>query len=463
MRRQALRRLAVFAGLMLLPACGTINGYFNGIYNARAAARAGDRLLERGRDAEAVQPFASSAAKAETVLARYPRSRWASEATFLAGRGAAFAEQCPLGIRRLQDYLATSAARGTRREQAMVALGRCYVREHRPADALRLLEPLRASRDRGVANGASLWSARAAIALGRMDDALTYLGTNSAVLQWELVTASLAARQYARAESLLVLRAESGDYRAELLSSLQELWREGRSAGAERIVTRFDAARASADQKARVHIAYADLLTAAGRDEPARTHLVRAQRLTTDTVLDREAGVRLTQLAVSALETTVDVENLLVRSARRWGAAPLQRRLEDNLLFVKMLEATPDYTGASLFLASEVARDSLRAPLLARSLLRRAITVAPQSALAPKILLAAAALDPDSADVYRQRVATTYGESPFARVARGEVLPNDAFRQTDAMLRPMWLTLSARLADSLQKLRPSVQQAAATP
>lgn len=463
MRRRALRRLAAFAGLLLLAACGTINGYFNGIYNARAAARAGDRMLARGRDAEAAQPFAASAAKAETVLARYPRSRWAREAMYLAGRGAAFADQCALGIRRLQEYLATSAARGTRRELAMVALGRCYVREHRPADALRLLEPLRASRDRGVATGASLWSARAAIALGRTDDALTYLGTNSAVLQWELVIASLAARQYARAESLLVLRAESGDFRAELLSSLQELWREGHTAAAERVVARFDAARASADQKARVHITYADLLTTAGRDEPAHNHLVRAQRLTTDTLLDREAGVRLTQLALSDLETTVDIENVLLRSARRWGAAPAQKRLEDNLLFVKLLETTPDYTGASLFLASEVARDSLRAPLLARSLLRRAIAVAPQSPLAPKILLAAASLDPDSAVAYRERVATAYAQSPFARVARGEVLPNDAFRQTDAMLRPMWTLLSARLADSLRKLRPSAQQAAATP
>lgn len=462
MRRQALRRLAALAAVLSLPACSTINGYFNGIYNARAAARAGDRLLERGRDAEAVSSFAASAAKAETVLARYPRSRWAAEATFLAGRGAAFADQCALGIRRLQDYLATSAARGTRREIATVALARCYVRERRYGEALRLLEPLRASRDRSVARGASLWSARAAIALGRTEDALAYLGTSSGALQWELVAASLAAREYQRAESLLVLRAESGDYRDELVTSMQWLWREGRFAGPEQIVARFAGARAPADQKARVHIVYADLLMHAGRDDSARTHLVRAQRLTTDTLLDREAGVRLTQLDISALETTVDIENTL-RSGRRRGASLALRRLEDNLLFVKLLEETPDYTGASLFLASEVARDSLRAPKLARALLRRAIAVAPQSALAPKILLAAAALDPDSADVYRERVATDYAQSPFARVARGEVLPGDAFRQTDAMLRPMWTSLAARLADSLQRLRPTTQQAGATP
>ena len=54
--------------------------YFNGVYNAREAERAANRLLRAGREGEASGSFATAAAKAETVLARHPKSRWRDDA-----------------------------------------------------------------------------------------------------------------------------------------------------------------------------------------------------------------------------------------------------------------------------------------------------------------------------------------------------------------------------------------------
>jgi len=53
---------------MLLASCA----YFNGIYNAKEAARRAEKQLRAGKDGEAAASFASAAIKAETVLARYP-------------------------------------------------------------------------------------------------------------------------------------------------------------------------------------------------------------------------------------------------------------------------------------------------------------------------------------------------------------------------------------------------------
>ena len=52
--------------------------YYNGVYNARRADRAAERAMLAGDDSAATRNFALAAAAAETVLARYPRSRYAT-------------------------------------------------------------------------------------------------------------------------------------------------------------------------------------------------------------------------------------------------------------------------------------------------------------------------------------------------------------------------------------------------
>jgi hypothetical protein len=449
-------RIAARALATLLVSGATGCAYFNGVYNAKDAAGDADKLARAGQDAQAAGSYALAAAKAETVLVRYPRSRWRPDALYLAGRGAAFAGDCERGESRLTEYLALPGRPPADRDQATVALASCLVRTSRYAAARALLEPIRRSTQRETARQASLWAARAAVGMGDMDVALAFLGPlELGSVQWELAGASMAARQYARAESLLVLRAARGDYREEVLASLRELWSAGERARVETIVARYSDARTPPSGRISLHLTLADLQMAAGSDSLARAHLLQVSRLATDPAIDREASARLGLLLLGRLASLGDVAAAVRRTASAAAGSTTLRRMEDNLLLVQMLDVAADATGASLFLAAEVARDSLRAPLLAHALFRKLERTQPSAHLAPKALLAAAALVPDSAAAYRARILSDHSRSPFALLLSG-VDPGEAavYRQTDELLRLAWRTAVAQFTDSLRKLRP---------
>jgi hypothetical protein len=213
--------------------------------------------------------------------------------------------------------------------------------------------------------------------------------------------------------------------------------------------------------KAALHMLVADLQMGARRDAAAQAHLLAAQRISADTLVDKEAAARLTLLRLGRLATLVDVENAIAAARARTAGTAIQQRLEDNLMLVKMLERQPDATGASLFLAAEVARDSLRAPGLAHTFFRRVVSGEVDSPLAPKALLAAASVAPDSAAAYRARLRTEFDGSAFAALVDG-ALSSDSpeYRAADALLRRAWTAGVTAYADSLVKLR---KKSAGTP
>lgn len=442
----------LLASLPLLGACA----YFNGIYNAKESAGAADKLARRGRTDQAAGAYAVAAEKAETVLARYPRSRWRPDALYLAGRSEALSGRCAPAEARLAEFLALPKQAAARRDRATLALGGCYVQGERTTEARRLLQPLLRSRDREVANGAALWLARAAIALGETDSAERYLaGLPAGAAQWELADASLDRGQYPRAESLLVARARAGDYRESVAAALRTLWSAHRSDGVERIVAAYSAARTPASAKIALHLLDADLRADEPADSTARAHLMRAQSMAVDTVSTREIAARLCRLEVAGAPSTADANAALARYARMAGGSPIYRRLQDNLLLVALLERQTDFTGGALFLAGEVARDSLRAERLAKTLFVRLAETYMNAQLSPKALLAAAALVPDSADQYRERVRATYPNSPYTMLMTGgDPSDNPSYRIAEDNLRKRWTDGIALLADTLSKLRP---------
>jgi len=455
------RPVAALALGALLGGCA----YFNGVYNAREAERAANRLLRAGREGEASGSFATAAAKAETVLARHPKSRWRDDALYLAGRGHAYSGRCEQAQPRLEEYLSLTAIARSRRDRATLALAYCSYQRGRFGEAIALADPLTTRQgDRELREQASLAAARAAIRLGRTNDAQRYLGAvDAASAQWELATASVAAAEYARAESLLVLRAAQGDYRDELHPALRALWEGGRRDGVERIVARYQRAGGAAHDKAALYLLAADLYMAAGHDSAARAHLVAVPRVSTDTLLRKRAAARITVLNVAELGALPLVEAAIVRGTETARGMPEQMRLEDNLWFIKLLEARRDVTGAALFLAAEVARDSLRSRALAHTLFKRIESELPNSLLAPKALLAACELQPDSADAYRARLRENYGTSPFRLLLDGgDPSASFAYRQSDEVLRREWAAASRALKDTIIARRPPPGGAADT-
>ena len=358
--------------LLLILATGGC-AYFNGIYNARSAERAADRAARRGQEAAAASAYALVAATAETVLVRHGRSRWRTEALYLAGRGLAFSGQCDPAMERLDEYLGLDAVPPRKRDRATVALGRCLVHRSKHAEARVLLDPLTTSTDRDVASAASLWAARASMGLGLNEDAAAYLATaDASSAQWEVIRASLRSMEYARAESLLAGRARRSDYRDDVIPAITELWRAGRDSSVRNLVTQYGMGRLPSRTKASLHIALAQLMIESRRDSLARRTLTAARRFSTDTLLDRQAGALLALLSLRDVDEIAEAE-AIVKRARSESPGPLVTALESHLELVRFLLGTTDYTGASQFLAAEIARDSLRAPRLAHRLFARLV------------------------------------------------------------------------------------------
>jgi len=451
-RQGGLRPLVVLGLPLAFGACA----YFNGVYNAKEADQQASRLLRNGRESEAAGSFAIAAAKAETVLVRHPKTRWRGEALYLAGRGFAYSNQCDRATGRLTEFLSLPGQPGERRDRAALALATCSYQKGKHTEALALLDPLTRNRKRDVATQASLWAARSAIRLGNTAMAQQYLAAiDAGVAQWELAAASIAEQEYPRAESLLALRARSGDYRDELRTALGTLWAAGRQDQVETIVSRYDRAGGAPAEKAALHLLVADFEIQARRDSLARLHLLAVPRATADTVARREAASRLTLLRVRELSSLPLVEDAIAKGAEVARGTALQTRLEDNLLLVKILERRRDISGAALFLAAEVARDSLGSRGLAHALFKRIENETPTALLAPKALLAAAELMPDSAPAYHQRIRTRYATSPFRLLLDGGDPANAiSYRQADVALTTTWRDAAKAAADSIIARRP---------
>jgi hypothetical protein len=443
--------------LLVLSTAGC--AYFNGVYNARQAEKRGDSMLRRGREAEASTHFAMVAEKAETVLVRHGDSKWADEARFLAGRGWARAGQCSRAVPHLEYAIANDPLDGERREEVNLALGICRVETARYTEAESLLTIVMESRDRWRASQGAIWAARSALRRGATDDALGYLAeTGASVAEWELIAAFVAQSDLVRAESLLTRRAEEGDYRPDLLTILPKLWAAGRHDGVGSIVGRYAESRLPSGQRARLHLVYGDLLRQAGADSAATMHFETTQRLVRDSLPGRQAAVRLTALAIRSLATLTDVENAIARTSDFAEQVPLQVKLQQNLLFLHILLERTDYTGASLFLAGEIARDSLSAVALAHDIFMRVPGTYGNSPVAPKALLAAAALQPDSAESYLGRLREQYASSLYTLSLDGKDTPViGRINRGDQLLQQAWTLGTKALTDSLNAMRRAEQ------
>jgi hypothetical protein len=100
-----------------------------------------------------------------------------------------------------------------------------------------------------------------------------------------------------------------------------------------------------------------------------------------------------------------------------------------NMRIVEALVQKAQSSGqpVAVFAAAEIARDELGTPVLARNLFQTFVDIAPQTPWAPKALLAAIALDPDSeaAAALRTRLFS-YQNSPYVQSLDGGAEP-DAF------------------------------------
>lgn len=446
-----MKRIFLPVALGLLTGCA----YYNGVYNAERSARIAEKQWARGEYYAAADSFRASAAHAETVLVRFTKSRWRSQALFLAARGAALGNNCAAAGPRLDAYLRLTGEPALRVDRARVALASCWLEASKPLPADSLLRPLLDHPDLAVRHAAALFSARAALALGDPDRAQALLATiPGGSAAWENLAAAMTAGDYEIAETLLLSRAQIGDWRTEVPNRVRTLWGAGRRAGAVEIVDRYARSRASTNDRATLLLLASDLAVAANDTALARRLALDAQRVGLTATFDAPVAARLLALRLRGASDMIEAREIMRRDSTRARGTPQLVRLEQQVLLLEICLRRTDRVGGGLFLAAEIARDSLRAEALAHALFRQIERDVPESPIAARALVAAAQLVPDSAASYRTRVLATWPTAGVAAYLRG-VSPQDSSTQRgeDIALNQAWIVVTNQFADSMKARR----------
>jgi hypothetical protein len=394
--------------------------YYNAMWSAERFAKQARRAEGRGQVSEARSQWALAAAKAERVVIRHPRSRWADDALALQAEGLARSGSCDEAvsvINRVQESVKDPALL----ERVALVDAECALSAGRAkqADAA-LVAPL-ASKDEARRSHAELLAGRAAAL--RLD----YAG---AVEHFERSREPGALAAHARvliaggktAEATAVVEALTGPHfeleRGELLTQLGgAAGSEAASRALDRLLTRGK--RIPLQEQARLLNADADRRLASGDHHEAAARYRRAAVLAppaTPEASAAAAGVQRVAIAgVMQRGELKPIETELARLSVEPGAVNAKRLL-DLVRQALVIGETP----AAGFRVAELARDSLGAPALAGDLFLAVAARDTASLYAPKALVAALALLPERRDSIVAILDARYAMSPYTRAFHGE-------------------------------------------
>lgn len=405
---------------LLLALSSTGCAYFNSMWSAERYARDARHSERRGQLSEARSQWAQAAAKAERVVLRYPRSRWADDALTLQAEGLARSGACDEAatiIARVRESVKDPALR----ERTELADAECALAAGRPVQAEAALALPLASKD-GARRSRAEYLAGQAAAL-RLD-------YSAAVARFD--RSREPAAQPARARALLAaghtvdaavaLEALTGrafeTERADLLAQLAAIGGvQAASAALDRMLAR--AKRMPFEEQARLLIADADRRLAHGDHDEAAARYRRATLIApaaTNEAGVALAGVQRVQIARAKQRSDLKpIEAELARLSIEPGAVTVKRVLD----LVRQAMTIGETPGAGLRLA-ELARDSLGAPALAGQLFLDVAARDTGSLYAPKALLSALPLLPERRDSIATVLDTRYAASPYTRAFHGE-------------------------------------------
>jgi hypothetical protein len=443
-----MKRALLPVALLFMSGCA----YYNGIYNAERAAKTAERQWMRGEYLSAADSFRVSATHAETVLARFDRSRWRTHALYLAARGAALGNECGRAAPRLAEYLALPAEPVTRRAHARVALASCLLTENKNSVADSVLRPLIDDADPVVRQSATLFSARAALAQGEPERAQQMLARiPGTAASWENLGAAMLAGDHAAAERLLAARATVGDWRSEVPRHMRTLWAAERRAGVVAIADRYARSRAPVNDRAQLLLLTSDLTATRGDTATARRMALEARRIGLTAAYEGPVAARLLALDLSGTREMVDVRERLKRDSVLARRTPQLERIRHAVLLIELCLKRADRFGAGLYLAAEFARDSLRATELAHTFFRQVERDYPESPIAARALVAAALMIPDSSAVYQARALANWPTAGVSAVLRG-VSPRDSStaQGEDVALNQSFIVVTNQFRDSLR-------------
>jgi hypothetical protein len=425
-RRRQVRLLSLLAVATLLGGCV----YYNGMYNTNRLAKSARKAERDGRPSEAATLWGQVVTRADSLVERHPRSKYADEAKVLRGLALARLNQCseavgPLGTLSVIDRKDDLA------EEAALALGRCQLEMGDAELADLAFARISESTDSARRREARFQRGRALRMTGRYEEALALMretpdprGSNDLMLA--LAGTGHGDQALALADSLLARHDTTllwdsvvvalGRQDPRMASALV-----GRLQGDPKLTPELRARRL-----------YEDALRLASVDSASsRVRLQEAARLPAAGESGDRARLQLLHLQLGAARTLDDLaapgDSLAVMAGRASSISAEAGLLEGTVARLRQL---PDSAAPSvprgdlrLFLGAEAARDTVGSPLLAAALFRKLADDWPTSPYAPKALLAAERLDPTDIDASRARLDSLYADSPYLAIARGQDAP----------------------------------------
>lgn len=440
-----MRRLALGAVLVLAAACG---GYYNGMYSAEQLASRARRAEREGRTFDAASLWGQVSVRAESALVRHPRSGWADRARLLQGTALAKMQACGRALPPLEAAM-VGARDAEVAEQAALLVGSCRVALGDPVGASSAYARLTTSRDPVRRDLALLAHGRALRLAGRDAEALAELaGSADPRARGERAAALAALGRVAEAATLtdsLVLAADSlAPYDAIHAGLLRY-----DPAAASRLVDRL-AGDSALPAALRARLLLQDAEHLLGTDSAAGDRrLAGAEAVGRGTPLGAEARLRASLARIARADSApalqAEAEGLDdfgeesgKSNIRALQIATLIRRI------VLAADSTPPGSPQGelrLFLAGELARDSLGALRFATRQFQRILWEWPRSEYAPKAILALILLEPAQGDSLRELARDQYGTSPYVLLASGEEAPayevlEDSLRRFSENFRP---------------------------
>lgn len=412
-----MRRFRSLALVVLLGGCA----YYNAMWSAEQYAKGARKLEGQGLASEARSQWAQAAAKAEAVVTKHPRSRWADDALVLQAEGLARSGSCGDAaevIVRARELAKDDALR----ERVELAEAECALADGRPVQADAAVRGVLTSRDQSRRSRAEYF---AGVAAGlRLDH-------EAAVehLRRSREPAARPARAYAllelgrAADAATVIQEIGADptlatERADLLSRLSVVGGpELASATLDRLLT----GRVPFAEQARLLIADGDRRAAHGHHQEAEARYVRASAV--GGLASNEAAiayVRVQRLTVMQATHRRDLEPVVVELRKLSQGERASIEAKQLLDQVTPVVAEPPSTMGARFHIAERVRDSLDAPALAGQLFLDVAAADTGSLYAPKALVAALALLPGRRDSIIAVLDTHYAGSPYTRAFHGE-------------------------------------------
>lgn len=438
------RRALVLAALVACTGCA----YYNAMWSAERFAKQARHAEAKGQVAEARGLWGRAAVKAESVVARHPRSKWTDDAMVLRAEALVRAGGCSQAAAPLERVNALSLDDDLR-ERTNLAAAECALVTGRPGDASGLLAPILASHDQERRMRAAYLAGRAAWEQGDKTAAARLLAQSThpaaAPARVRVLLASGATpAALALLDSLDSRRFDEAEWTALLDSTAAAAGPAAASVALDHLLER---GRVPGDAAARLLLADGDRRATA---EPAvaTARYAAAAAAAPDPASGDVARIRRLRTLTTTADSLADLSPL--RDALGRSRAVDYRGLVAALNQIHQRE-----TDVEAFRSAELVRDSLHAPRLAGNLFVDVATRWPASVFAPKAIVAAMALSDARADSLRSVLDATYPSSPYALALRGEAAP--AFPAAeDSLARALGVQLAAEPRGNLMRVLPPV-------